>query len=84
MSIVMLNAMLPAVTVILLVLVLDRGFDITDEAYYILSAWYPENNLSALTVFGNYLNLGTQIVGRNIANLRATGLLILLATTKMK
>lgn len=80
-SIAILNVALLVTSVALFVFVLDRGFDFTDEAYYVLSAWYPENNMSALTVFGNYLNLITQITGRNITYLRAAGLLILLLTS---
>jgi len=53
---------------------IDRGFDFTDEAFYILNAWYPKDNLATLTEFGFYLNIFVELFGKNVALLRALGI----------
>lgn len=60
---------------------LQRGFNFTDEAYYILWVEQPQNVQHSLTQFGYYLRLLYLLSGETIAGFRFTGILILLAAT---
>ena len=35
----------------------DRGFDVTDESYYLLKTFFPREDVTNLTSFGRYLSL---------------------------
>ena len=48
----------------------SRGFDITDESFYVISASQPENILASTTQFGYYTGLLYLISGKNIAVFR--------------
>jgi len=70
-----------AASIYLVIFVLDRGFDLTDEAFYILNIWLPKDNRTALTEFGYYLDLFVQVFGKDVVALRAFGLLGLLSVS---
>jgi len=65
--------------VYLLISNVSRGFDITDESYYLLTALYPDKVLSTLTHEGYYTGFLYMLSGYNLANFRLVGILILLA-----
>jgi hypothetical protein len=74
----------PAVLIYLfftLVLNSWRGFDITDESFYLLWASQPEHVMASTTQFGHYTGLLYLLSGKNIALFRITGILMLLGTT---
>jgi len=62
----------------LLTINVSRGFDITDESFYILWAQFPEVVIASVTSFGFYTGLIHFISGENLALFRLTGILILL------
>lgn len=70
-----LNVLFVAAAVALLAFGFGRGFDFSDEAFYIQSAWYPREITGALSDFGHYLNFLTIAFGRDVASLRLAGLL---------
>jgi len=57
---------------------LSRGFDFTDEAFFILWANQPENIYVALTQFGFYTGFLLKVASGNLTGFRLIGLLILL------
>lgn len=60
---------------------MDRGLDITDEAFYLLSAhWLTPETLN-ITRFGYYSSGMLALVGGDIALFRSLGLLLLLVST---
>ena len=61
----------------LLLLNSSRGFDITDESFYLISASQPENILASTTQFGYYTGLLYLLSGKNIAIFRIVGVLSL-------
>jgi len=70
----------PAVLIYLFFILLlnsSRGFDITDESYYVLWASQPEHVLASTTQFGCYTGLLYQLSGKNIAVFRIMGILML-------
>lgn len=60
-----------------LALVCDRGFDLTDESYYVFWAFYPERFQASIHPFGLLLNAVTHLIGRSIIALRLFGLALL-------
>lgn len=62
---------------LLLLLNSSRGFDITDESFYVISASQPENILVSTTQFGYYTGLLYLLSGKNIAVFRIVGVLLL-------
>lgn len=78
-SLLVLNVAVPLSVIAALMFSTDRGFGITDEGYYVLSAWNPKDDLGALSAFGHYLNLFVPIIGKDIAALRLIGLLALVS-----
>ncbi len=76
---------LPIVILICLILILafnsPRGFDITDDSYYLLWAEQPHNVLASTTQFGFYTRLLYLLSGQNIALFRILGILTLLSAT---
>jgi len=56
----------------------SRGFDITDESFYLLWASQPEHVLASATQFGHYTRLLYVLSGENIALFRGMGLVVLL------
>ena len=56
----------------------SRGFDITDESYYILAAKYPEDIFSVLTHEGYYIGLLYWVSGYNLSYFRSLGILLLI------
>jgi hypothetical protein len=62
---------------LLLLLNSSRGFDITDESYYVISASQPGNILVSTTQFGYYTGLLYLLSGKNIAVFRIVGVLLL-------
>ena len=69
-----------AVTIVLLLLA-DRGFDITDEGYYLLSSQHPSDVLAPANGFF-YLPTSIMLdaVGGDLAAFRRLGLLLLIAS----
>jgi len=65
----------------LIIFSLNKGFDLTDEAFYIQNAWYPQLNQGRFSEFGQYLNPFVSIIGKDVAMLRLSGLLILLSVS---
>ena len=57
----------------------SRGFDITDESYYVLAAQHPEKIFSVVTHEGYYTNLLYRLSGYNLSNFRLIGILILIS-----
>ena len=57
----------------------SKGFDITDESYYLLWAAQPQNIVGSSSHFGYITGILYQIAGQNIALFRALGIIILLA-----
>ena len=71
----------PAVLVYLLFTLMlnsSRGFDITDESFYVLWASQPEHVLASTSQFGYYTRLLYLISGKSIAVFRILGVLSLL------
>ena len=58
----------------------SRGFDITDESYYVIWASQPETIFASTTQFGYYTRLLYLISGQNIAVFRAVGVICLFAS----
>lgn len=56
----------------------DKGFDITDESYYILQALYPNDVYSIITHEGYYTGLLFWLSGYNLSYFRLLGILILI------
>lgn len=48
----------------------SRGFDLTDESFYVLSIAHPENVSATFSMFGAVLNPLYNVVGGNITKLR--------------
>ena len=64
----------------LLALNTGRGFDITDESFYILSASNPGDILASTTQFGYYTGILYSLADGNLVVFRLLGLLVLLIT----
>lgn len=56
----------------------DKGFDITDEAYYLISASQPSEISLSASQFGHYTGLLFSLVGKDIETFRQIGFIILL------
>ncbi len=67
-------------TLFLLAFNADRGFDITDESFYILWASNPGDVLASTTQFGHYTGILYGLANGNLAVFRLQGLLLLLVT----
>ena len=65
----------------LLVLNVDRGFDITDESFYLLWAMHPEQVSMSSTNFGFYTQFLFYLAGKSVAIFRLYGIVLLLAAT---
>ena len=61
----------------ILILNADRGFDVTDESYYILNAMYPFNVFSVITHENYYTGLLFYLSGYNLSIFRIFGTIIL-------
>lgn len=61
----------------ILILNADRGFDVTDESYYILNAMYPFNVFSVITHENYYTGLLFYLSGYNLSIFRIFGIIIL-------
>ena len=61
-------------------MVADKGFDITDESFYLLSAQYPMDVLAGFTSFGYYTGVLLRLAQGDVANFRLYGFVFLLAT----
>ncbi|WP_151948822.1 hypothetical protein [Aliarcobacter butzleri] len=59
----------------------DRGFDITDESYYILGAMYPYDVFSVITHENYYTGLLFYLSSYNLAIFRIFGILVLLLSS---
>jgi hypothetical protein len=57
-----------------------RGFDITDESFYILWSRNPRDVLASITQFGHYTGILYSLANENLAVFRLLGLLLLLIT----
>ena len=57
---------------------LNKGFDITDEAFYILNATYPMRYINGVSSFAVCTNILYDLANRDIVLFRALGVLILL------
>ncbi len=55
----------------------SKGFDITDESYYLLSASQPQNSFADMSHFGYVLTYLYALAGKNIALYRVLGMLFL-------
>ena len=66
----------PIILIVIFVVYSDRGFDITDESYYLIHAWRPADYKSSVSEFGRYLNIPLSM-GGGIASLRIAGLTLL-------
>ncbi len=69
------------ICVVLLMMHFNKGFDITDESYYLLISAHPQDQLFGLTYFGYYTHILYRLVGENIVLFRLSGCLILLFST---
>ena len=67
-------------TFLLLALNVGRGFDITDESFYILWASNPGDVLASSTQFGHYTGILYSLANGSLAVFRFLGLLLLLIT----
>lgn len=67
-------------TLFLLAFNADRGFDITDESFYVLWASNPGDVLASTTQFGHYTGILYSLANGNLAVFRLLGLLLLLVT----
>lgn len=56
----------------------DRGFDMTDESYYILNSTYPNDIFSVVTHEGYYTKVLYFLSGYNLAYFRLLGIITLL------
>jgi len=65
-------------TLFLLVSNVGRGFDITDESFYILWSRNPGDVLASITQFGHYTGILYSLAGGNLAVFRLLGMLLLL------
>ena len=63
----------------LIILNIDRGFDITDESYFLLAAKYPEDIAFWVSRFGFYTGALLAAAGGDIGAFRLAGLIILAA-----
>ena len=63
--------------VLVLILNTDRGFDITDDSFYIMWAKFPENVSASVNSFGFYTRLVYLASGENVATFRFLGVVIL-------
>ena len=66
---------------ILLVLNVNRGFDITDESFNLLWAMHPEQVSMGSTNFGFYTQFLFYLAGKSIAIFRLYGIIFLLTVT---
>lgn len=57
---------------------INKGFDITDESLYILSAHHPADQTASVSKAGYYTNILYQVTNGDIGQFRMLGLLILL------
>jgi hypothetical protein len=73
----LMNAALALTPWILVLLSANRGFDRTDEAFYLLSIAHPEDVMVTFSMFGAALNPLFKLVGGNSAALRVLGAFIL-------
>lgn len=59
----------------------DRGFDVTDESYYILNSIYPFDIFSVVTHENYYTGLLFYLSGYNLAIFRVFGIIVLLLSS---
>ncbi len=67
-----------AYMLLLLTFCVGRGFDFTDESFYILWAMYPDEVEGSITRFGMLTQFLFRLAGRDIASFRMLGIVILL------
>jgi len=65
----------------ILIFNVDKGFDITDESFYILNSTNPDSVNFSVTSFGFYTNLLFQLSGEQLKVFRLLGILLLLLST---
>ena len=75
------TVMLFAGTVIFLVWACYRGFDFTDEGYYLLNYRYPDNIPFGVSSYHQYFGFFYKILNYDIALLRVGGIILLLIST---
>jgi hypothetical protein len=81
--IICLAAMVPAILIFLALVALIlwssfRGFDITDESFYVLNMWQPLRNYGAVSEFGKILSIIPLVFGRDIAEIRIASFSVVL------
>ncbi|WP_147307450.1 hypothetical protein [Mesorhizobium denitrificans] len=59
----------------------NKGFDITDESFYLLNIFYPNRNIGAVSEFGQYLGLFSDFYPHNVPFLRIFGVAFILCVS---
>jgi len=59
----------------------DKGFDITDESFYLLNIFNPYDNIGAVSEFGKYFNLISEAIHDNVKYIRIFGILFILSSS---
>ena len=58
-----------------------RGFDFTDESYYVLNYLYWRDLIGTVTFFGAYFEWPFRLLGQSVTSIRIFSLLLLLASS---
>ncbi len=74
------GVMLAVFTAVFLMWAFNKGFDITDEGYYLLSSQFPSEVKIFVTTAHIYTSILYRIAGGNVIALRLVGLLITLVS----
>ena len=60
---------------------ISKGFDITDESYYLLAAMFPNEMFSTVTHEGFYTGFLYNLSGHNLKYFRLLGIVLLIIVT---